>query len=174
VFVFFAGHGMMDPGDLELYLVPSDGDVNYVRQTAFPLDLMLGALSELDARSVTLFLDTCFSGRSRLGETLLAGKRPLLVVPQERSAIPGVSIYSAATGSQVAGTLDDHGHGLFTYHLFRGLGGAADLDGDRTVTAQELRFHLEDAVPRAAASLDHEQTPSVFLHDPDRTLVELR
>ena len=111
---------------------------------------MLDNLIALDARTVTVFLDACFSGLTRQGGSIVPGARPLIIVP-DRARPPGVSIYSAASGSQIAHALDEKGHGLFTYLLFRGLGGGADFDGDRRIVAGELKDYLDDLVPRAAA-----------------------
>jgi hypothetical protein len=103
---------------------------------------------------------------------LLASARPLVVVPV-RPGHPGVSLFSAGAGNQVASALAAEGHGLFSYHLFKGLGGGADLDADRRVSAGELKGYLEEAVPRAAEALDREQFPSIHLDDAERVLVAL-
>ena len=91
----------------------------------------------------------------------------------EGDRLSGVSLFSAAGGTQVAHTLDEQGHGLFSYYLFKGLGGGADLDRDHFVTARELQVFLEDRIPRAAARLDAEQSPSIFLETDDRPLARL-
>ena len=172
VFVFFAGHGVADGEAFDPFLVPADGDLDYIRQTGFSLDRIVERLAALDAGSVTLFIDACFSGLTREGDTLLAGTRKLVIVPAYRS-LAGVSVYSAARGSQVAHSLDDQGHGLFSYYVFKGLAGGADLDGDHRVQAGELGVFLEDEIPRAAARLDREQAPAIFLDDGNRVLVSL-
>jgi hypothetical protein len=41
------------------------------------------------------------------------------------------------------------------------------------VLASELKSYLEGAVPRAAQSLDREQTPGIVLSDPEEVLVQL-
>jgi hypothetical protein len=94
-------------------------------------------------------------------------------VPSRRNVI-GVSLFSAAQGAQLASADHAQGHGLFSYYLFKGLGGAADLDGSGEVTAGELKFYLEERVLAAAAELDREQSPSVFLEDADHVLVRFR
>jgi hypothetical protein len=172
VFVFFAGHGVSSTDSFEPYLIPADGDLNYVQQTGFPLDLMVESLAALGAGSTTVFLDACFSGITRDGGTLFEGSRPLVVSPVRRE-LAGVSVFSAAKGTQTAASLDDQGHGLFSYYLFKGLGGAADLDSDSRIHAGELELYLEEMVPRAAAEIDQEQTPSIFLGRDDPVLVEL-
>jgi hypothetical protein len=172
VFVFFAGHGVSSTDAFDPYLIPADGDLNYIRQTGFPLDLLIDSLAALGARSSMVFLDACFSGITRDGRTLFEGSRPLVISPV-REQLAGVSVFSAAKGTQIAGSLDEQGHGLFSYYLFKGLGGAADLDRDSRIHAGELRLYLEETVPRAAADLDREQTPSIFLAGDDPVLVEL-
>jgi uncharacterized caspase-like protein len=41
------------------------------------------------------------------------------------------------------------GHGVFTYYLLKGLGGAADANGDGTVTAEELFRYVQREVSKA-------------------------
>jgi hypothetical protein len=172
VFVFFAGHGVAALEAFVPFLIPSDGDLNYVQQTGYSLDRVIDTLASLDALQVTVFLDACFSGLTREGGALFRGGRPLVLVPVS-PRLSGVSLFSAAGGTQVAHALDEHGHGLFSYYLFKGLGGGADLDRDRFVTARELQVFLEDRIPRAAARLDAEQSPSIFLESDDRPLARL-
>jgi hypothetical protein len=172
VFVFFAGHGVADWNARVPYLIPIDGDLNYLPQTAYPLDLVVERVASLEARHVTVFLDACFSGLSREGQSLIDDARPLVLVPVRRAA-SGVSLFSAAQGNELASALDEQGHGLFSYFLFKGLAGAADLDNDRSITDGELKHFLEEQIPRAAAQLDREQSPSIFLDRAGQILVQL-
>ena len=172
IFVFFAGHGMAEPEKFSPYLLPSDADPDYLRQTALSLDRMVELLASLGARRTTLFLDACFAGLSREGASLLDDARPLLVEQTHR--VPaGLSIFSAGSGSQIVSALEGQAHGLFSYYLFKGIAGDADLDHDRRVVASELKSYLEEAVPRAAKALDREQTPGIALADPEQVLVQL-
>jgi hypothetical protein len=173
IFVFFAGHGVSTAESFDPYLLPADGDPGYLGQTALPLARIVDWLAALEMRSTSVFVDACFSGRTREGDTLFAGARPLVVVPVEPQRPSRISLYSAARGAQIAGTLDAQGHGLFSYYLFRGLAGGADADDDRRVTARELALWLEREVPAAAAAADREQQPSIVLDDGARVLVEL-
>ncbi len=172
IFVYFAGHGMAELEKFTPYLLPSDGDPDYLRQTAFPLDEMMDRIAALGAQRTTLFLDVCFAGLTREGAALLEDARPL-VVEQASRAPSGLSVYSAGSRGQIASALAEQGHGLFSYYLFKGLGGDADLDHDRRILARELSSYLEDQVPRAAQMLDREQFPSIVLDEPELVLVEL-
>jgi uncharacterized caspase-like protein len=133
---------------------------------------MIEMIASLHAQRTTLFLDACFAGLSREGAPLLEDARPLLIEPARR--VPtGLSIFSAGSGHQTASALDEQRHGVFSYYLFRGVAGGADLDHDRRVLASELKSYLEEAVPRAAHELDREQTPGITLSDPEEVLVQL-
>ena len=172
IFVYFAGHGLAELEKFSPYLLPADGDPDYVRQTALSVDKLIDMIAALGARRTTVFLDACFSGLSREGASLLDGARPL-VIEQAPRAPAGLSIFSAGSGGQIVSSLDEQGHGIFSYYLFKGLAGGADLDRDRRVLASELKSYLEDAVPRAAHTIDREQTPGIVLADREEILVQL-
>ncbi|HEX4049044.1 MAG TPA: caspase family protein, partial [Elusimicrobiota bacterium] len=77
VFVYFAGHGSPDPATGLAYLVPWDGDPQYLADTAYPMSRLYRRLDALKAKRVFLALDSCFSGRS--GRSVMAkGERPLV------------------------------------------------------------------------------------------------
>lgn len=79
VYVYYAGHGAPDVEQRLPYLMPSDGDANYPTQTGFGLSRLYEELAQLNAGSVTVFLDACFSGLTRDNAALLAGARPLVL-----------------------------------------------------------------------------------------------
>lgn len=158
LFVYFAGHGATNPAGGEALLVPWDGDVEFLRTTALRRDDVLGALQKLKAKHVVVILDTCFSGtggRSVPG----ANARPLTVKTDDFKAIPGnVVLLVSAAGGQIAGTLEEEGHGIFTYHLLNGLGGKA-RDSKGMITLEGLYKYLQPLVEKAARLQNHEQTP---------------
>jgi hypothetical protein len=175
VFVYFAGHGLASPDGKDVYLLPFDGDPNYVELTAIRRSELLDALTRSGARSVTMLLDTCYSGVSRSGETLLASARPVVIRPIDQSIPKGVTLLSAAAGDQISSSLPKVGHGLFSYFLMRGLEGEADQaphgNGDRRLTLGELTSYLSEGVGRQAAELGRSQTPTLQ-GDASRVLAE--
>lgn len=172
IFVYFAGHGLAELEKFSPYLLPADGDPDYLRQTALSVDRMIDMVAALGARRTTVFLDACFSGLSREGASLLEDARPLVIEQAPRTPA-GLSIFSAGSGGQIVSSLEEQGHGIFSYYLFKGLAGDADLDHDRRVRASELKSYLEEAVPRAAQTIDREQTPGIVLADREEVLVQL-
>jgi hypothetical protein len=160
LYVYFAGHGFAS-GEGIPYLLPHDGDAHFLNQLVSRNDLF-ESLADLGARSVTVFLDTCYSGRSRTGTVLAKGMRPLVVASSNEGVPAGFTVISAAASDEFSGDLPEAEHGLFSYYLMRGLGGEADRDGDRAITVEELHGYIAGEVSRQAARLGREQTPEIF------------
>ena len=175
VVVYWAGHGVTDPKTRKAYLLPNDGDPSYPAQTGFALDELYDRLAALGARSVTVFVDACFSGRSRDGAAVVAGSRGV-VVSLEHPALraKNMAVFAAARGDQFASAWPEGQHGVFTYALLAGLRGAADTNHDGSITAGELAAYIAREVPRTAARIDREQTPEFVSHDPARPVVVLK
>jgi hypothetical protein len=159
IFFYFSGHGAPDPRTGDAYLVPTDGDPQYLEETAYPVKRLYQRLDALKARTVIVALDACFSGSG--GRSVLAkGTRPL--VSKIRLGLEGGRVLSltASGPSQVSGTLDEQGHGLFTYYLLKGLNGAA-ADANGRVTSRGLHGYLAPKVQDEAQRQNREQTPQI-------------
>ncbi len=147
VVVFYSGHGVPGLNDRRGYLLPVDGDPNLGEISGYSLDLLYRNLSRLEARSVTVYLDACFSGNSH-GGVLVRQASGLAVTPRLPGAAPRMSVLSAAESDQLASWDEDARHGLFTRHLLVALRGAADRkahgDEDGRVTLGEVRRYLDD------------------------------
>ncbi|MBM3216016.1 hypothetical protein FJZ36_13995 [Candidatus Poribacteria bacterium] len=181
VFFYFAGHGApsVTPEGVKPILVPYDGDPNYAAQTCVPLGDVLSRLAALGARSVTVVLDSCFSGSGRANESdaprLLAEAREA-VWDVDPVAKAGIAVFSAASGFQWSSSYPAVRHGLFTYFFLRGVRGEAESDADARITVDELDRYLSRSVPKAAFELyEREQTPTLQATDSvkARALVEL-
>ncbi len=172
VYIFFAGHGAPDIKDESPYLIPFDGDANYPSQTGFSLALMYEELARLNAKSVTVFLDACFSGGTRENRMLLADARPVLIKVKNPILLSDkLVVFSASSGSEISSGYPDMKHGLFTYFLLKGLRGEADGNRDATLTVAELESYVVTQVSRTAGTLDREQTPQVVGRNKSKALV---
>lgn len=160
VYFYYSGHGAPDPKSGSAYLLPSDGDPQYLARTGYPLKRLYAKLGELKAKSVLVALDSCFSGAG--GRSVLAkGTRPL--VGKVDMAVPGggmVSVISASAGDQISGAHDEAGYGLFTYNFLQGLNGAAK-DAQGRVTLQSLYGYLKPRVQDEARRGNRDQTPQL-------------
>ena len=164
VFVYYSGHGAPDPASGDAYLVPWDGDPMFLSSTALPLKQVYGDLAKLKAKRVVVALDACFSGAG--GRSVLAkGARPLVVKVDE--AVPAsdkLTVFAAASGSEITGSLDEQGHGIFTYYFLKGLSGAA-RSASGAVTPKSLYDYLKPRVEDEARRQNREQTPTLAGRD---------
>ncbi|MDE2039308.1 MAG: caspase family protein [Elusimicrobia bacterium] len=157
VFFYFSGHGAPDPETGEAYLVPWDGDPSFLENTGYPIKRLYAKLSGLRAKEVIVVMDACFSGAG--GRSVLPkGARPLVVKVDAATVPQNLTVFAAASGNQITSTLEDQGHGTFTYYFLKGLdGGAKDASG--AVTAKGLYDYLRPKVEDAARRQNRDQEP---------------
>lgn len=170
VFFYFSGHGAPDTATKLAYLVPWDGDANFLESTAYSTKHLYERLGNLKAKEVVVALDACFSGSG--GRSVLAkGARPLVLKVETGIAdLPGnMTAFSASQETEITSSLDDQGHGIFTYFFVKGLSGAAK-NSSGAVTAQSLFDYLSPKVSDAARRQNREQTPVLRGSDPEKVL----
>jgi hypothetical protein len=159
IVIYFSGHGIPDPITKITGLLPFDVDPNY--SIGFHLSQLYETLGGFNTKSVTVFLDACFTGENRERKMLLADVRGIVVVPMEKSIPNNLTVLSAASGGQFSGALKEKEHGLFTYYVLKGLGGDADSDKDKKLTMGELGEYVHGKVKERAAIEGREQTPEL-------------
>ena len=76
----------------------------------------------MGAKSVTVYLDACFTGQTRDAKVLIADARPIIILPKEQDIPDEVNVLSAASGSQISGAIKEKEHGLFILCLKRVIG----------------------------------------------------
>lgn len=168
LFVFLGGHGFSDLSSGIPFLIPYDVRPEQTTN-GVSLKTLYQTLGDYGTRSVTVFVESCFSGMSgydRSGtEKLLAmnmnpvGLRLLKPMVRENTVV-----FAATSGDKPSSNRDDLKHGIFTYFVLKGMGGDADLSGDRQVTVEELFRYVRREVPRKALELplDREQVPELL------------
>jgi ankyrin repeat protein len=157
VFVYYSGHGAPDPKSGQSYLVPWDGDPQFLDDTAYPVARLYQKLGALKAKRVIIALDSCFSGTG--GRSVLAkGLRPLVLKADTGDLAAGGKLValSASGGDQVSGTAESQGHGLFTYYLLKSLN-----DRNGQVTVRSLFDDLRPKVQDEARRQNRDQTPQL-------------
>lgn len=160
VTVFYSGHGVPGMKDKQGYLLPVDGDANLAEITGYSLDLLYKNLGKLPAKSVTVYLDTCFSGNTNAG-MVVRGTSGISVTAKPIKASLKLTVLTAAAGDQVASWDDKAKHGLFTNYLLDALYGKAD-NGDGQVTLAEVQGYLSDEMSyQARRRYGREQTPTI-------------
>jgi len=158
LYVFYAGHGMPTADGSSAYLVPYDGDVRFLEDTAISRKRFFDEIGAARPRSATFFFDNCYSGATRSEELLLAS-RPLNIKVQETDVPDNYLVFTAGESNQTAGILDEVKHGRFSYFVFKGLEGEADANQDGKISAGELHQYVRDSVVRFSAGA---QTPTML------------
>ena len=154
VMVFYSGHGVPGLRDRKGYLLPVNADPDTPEINGYPLDTLFANLAKLEARSVSVFLDACFSGDSQKGMLVNATSGIVIKPRMPGQTASRMNIITAAQGDQVASWDLKARHGLFTKHLLEALYGGADGDdygnGDGKVVLSEVKAYLDDRMTRAA------------------------
>ncbi|MCH1559049.1 MAG: caspase family protein, partial [Alphaproteobacteria bacterium] len=172
--IFFAGHGLASSDGKELYLLPQDGNPDRLERTALSRTDLFKEIISLNPKSVTMFLDTCYSGVSRDEQMLLASARPIRIVADEQEGIPdNFTIFSASQLDQISSGLKEANHGIFSYYLMKGLEGKADSNQDKKITNGELLAYMDENISQKAAEQGREQNPSLA-GDPEKILISYR
>ena len=151
VFFYYSGHGAPDPKTGQAFLLPWDGDPVFLQSSAYPVKKLYSGLAALKARRTVVVLDACFSGAG--GRSVLApGTKPLVTKVEEMTPAGDVTLFTASAGDEITGSLDEQGHGMFTYYFLKALS-----DGKRR--ARDIFDYLKPRVQDEAHRQNREQTP---------------
>lgn len=155
IIFYYAGHGIPDEQNKSAYLLPIDGYGSDVT-TGYALEDLYKALGRLPSKSVTVFLDACFSGAKRDGE-MLASARGVAIKVKQATPVGNIVVFSAAQGDETAYPYKEEEHGLFTYYLLKKL---QETKGD--VTLGELGDYIKTQVERQSIVINGKlQSPSI-------------
>jgi hypothetical protein len=170
VYVYYSGHGLPTQDGQGLYLLPPRADREVIDDTAIPFSKINAALQLAKARSVTIFMDACYSGQARSGQTLVASARPISLRTENRLFPDGFTVITASQHDQISSSSPDLQHGIFSYYLMRGMEGDADANKDGKITLGEMQVYLSENVGRQAAMMSRKQEPQL-IGDANRVLV---
>ncbi len=176
VFVFYSGHGMPNKNADQTYLFPVDGEKEFLETQGYPITKFYENLNKLNAKSVTVILDACFSGASRGTEqikeqNLIAAKGIKLKITKPWTAYSNFTVINSSSGEETSLGFDQSRTGLFTYYLAAGLKGEADKDKNGEITLGELKEYVQSNVITVSRRISGTQTPE-FYGDSTRVLVK--
>ena len=156
IIFYYAGHGVPDEQSKTAFLLPKDGNGMDIT-TGYKLDDLYKTLGQLPAKSVTIFLDACFSGSKR-EDGMLTSARGIAIKVKNGQPVGKMVVFTAATGDETAYPNNTEGHGMFTYYLLKKL---QETGGD--VTYEELGDYIRQNVSRQSIVLNGKsQTPTVI------------
>lgn len=156
VIFYYAGHGIPDESEKTAYLLPVDGSGKNYR-TGFKLNELYSSLAKAPSKSVTVFLDACFSGTRREGDMLAHNGRGIAIKVREDQVAGNMVIFSASQGDETAYPYTDKSHGMFTYFLLKKI---QETGGD--ISYKELGEYITSQVSKKSIVLNGKsQTPKV-------------
>jgi hypothetical protein len=156
VYVFFSGRAMVDGATGAVSLVPFDGTTAAVHRL-YSIRRLQESLARASVQRAILMFDVSLEPAP--------GVDPAATAPPVWDATGGerkdqMMWMVAHKGLQEAHGYEPGRHGLFTYHLLRGLQGLADVDHDGTVVAGELCTYARSHTNRVAREqFGNEQDP---------------
>ncbi|MCI9608246.1 MAG: caspase family protein [Muribaculaceae bacterium] len=155
IIFYYAGHGVPDVARGTAHLLPTDASGTDF-ESCYELDKLYAQFDEMPAKSVTVFLDACFSGATR-GNEMLFAERFVEYEVEDAVAKGNTVVFSATTGKQTAMAYDEQSHGFFTYYLLKNLQQSAGV-----ITLGELARKLTKEVDNKAYDKKNKhQTPTV-------------
>jgi uncharacterized caspase-like protein len=161
-----------DNGTHDVYLFPYDARKELVKDRGYSLNKLYSDLNSLNAKSVTVILDACFSGSSRQtvnyqSESISNAKAVRIKMPELSNrpwdTNPNFRLFTSSSGEQTSLGYDQAQSGLFTYYLAVGLQGDADANDDGIIMIDELVTYVTENVTREAKNIrGGAQTPEFF------------
>jgi uncharacterized caspase-like protein len=156
VTLMFAGLGALDASGRASLVLAQPAGSQSVEMLA--IDELLDVLLKNNPRTLTLVLDCSFAapGDKRCATTAellegLPGVDPYDAIIKSCAARGTTCvILAASSGNAPALEIEDLGHGLFTSFALEAMGGAADSNRDRQITASEFRTYVRERVSHIA------------------------
>jgi hypothetical protein len=175
VYIYYSGHGAPGLKDRKGYFVPVEADPQYVELGGYPVEVFYENLSLLPARSITVVLDTCFSGANvfeNISPMVLEIENPVVNLNKGM-------VLASSRGKQLSSWYNEKGHGMFTYFFLKAIQDrTSDLNGDNALTFDEIYKYVSDnsnGVPYYARRIHGvEQNPTIEGKFKDKRLVQYK
>ena len=170
VYVYYSGHGLPSADGQTLYILPQLADRDLVEETGISQIKINAAIQATKPKSVTIFLDSCYSGAARTGQALLTSARPISLKANTTTFPSDFTVLTASTAEQISSSSNELKHGIFSYYLMKGMEGDADTNKDGKITAGEMQAYLSENVTKQASLTNRVQQPQLT-GDSNRVLV---
>lgn len=131
---YFSGHGY--PGGFCPY------DMRKI-EDGLTYGEVIKIMQQSAATDKFIFADACNSGAIRQGDN------------STKPEAGNIVFFLSSRGNEYSGESPFLANGYFTKHLLRGLGGGADKNRDRTITASELFNYVSEGVQRQTNGKQH-------------------
>lgn len=154
VFIYYSGHGVPSLKG-KGYILPFDGDPNYIDITGYPVDTIFDHITKLEAKEIMIAMDSCFSGGG--GKSVLpTGARPIIVeVSTPLLLSDKVVLLSSSHANQISTSFPEKKHGLFTYYFLRAI-----RDGYKSFP--DIYNQIKPQIENEARRMNIEQSPAIY------------
>lgn len=170
VYVFFSGHGLSQEQAKQQYLLPFDVNTDLLEETAINQKNLFRQISSAGGKSVIVFLDTCFSGVNRVGQTLVQNQRAVNLKRNIEGLPAGLSVLSGTSNLQNAYGDDNLQHGIFTFFLLNEISEAQNGKDTKPLTLGKLAEFVTQKTRSFALSINKQQDPK-FIGDQQQLIV---
>lgn len=153
---YFSGHGMRDR-QFNLYFglsgTQQDAKQVVIPPTATDARYLHQQMENSRSERQVIILDCCFSGAFAKGLTAKGEQAKLDIKPDELGG-KGRAILTSSTSTQYSFAHEDSELSIYTHYLVEGIRtGAADLDSDGMISADELYRYTEEKI--------HQESPAM-------------
>lgn len=152
VILYFGGHG--GEGAFAPY------DFNGFYESCLTYDDIKSIFKSARCNTKLMFADACYSGGIK-GEARAKDKGGKTNGGNATDNL-NIVVLTASRGDEYAWQTSEFEMGFFTHYLIQGLGGAANRDGNKYITIQELYYYVYQKVMDKANECGTEQTPQIF------------
>jgi tetratricopeptide (TPR) repeat protein len=164
VYLFLAGHAVRGEQS-EGYFVAHDADPQNLHATGISFAEINAAIGgRLRASTVVLIADACHAGA--IGWAADAAKPSDLQGALEAMGAPDRTVLKLLASRSREQSFEDArwggGHGVFTFALLNGLGGAAERTADGVIRAGELLDYVSRVVPEQTAARQNPRVAGNF------------
>lgn len=144
IIFYFSGHGYTDgfcPYDMRN------------REDGLTFSDVINVMNSSEATDKFIFADTCHSGAIRKNNKTTAPN------------VGNILFFLSSKGNEFSGESSFLSNGYFTKYLLRGLGGGADFNRDRKITASELFNYVNSGVKKLTHNQQHPVMWGKFDHN---------
>lgn len=175
VFVYYAGHGAPGLKDKRGYFVPVDADPQSIEFSGYSLDVLYNNLSKINAKSISVLIDACFSGvdiHENISPLVLEIQNPVIKFKDG-------FVLSSSRSKQPSTWYNEKKHGMFTYYFLKSIHNKnADANKDGKLTIDEIYRYIADksnGIPYQARKHHNiDQNPTLEGPSKNKVLVEYK
>jgi formylglycine-generating enzyme len=164
VVVSFSGHGVSLPQTKASYLCPAETRLAKP-ETLIPLEQVYRQLQACPAERKLLLVDACRNEPVETGARAAGEDNRVQEFAKSLQEVPkgkGLLVLTSCSTGECSYEEEEWGHGIFTYYLMEGLGGAADVRGRGYVSMLDLYQYATEKTKTYVAKVRKEvQRPTL-------------